>query len=49
VLGPVQKKAAVRKNNGGAKAEETPLAKKLLVPLILVALAYGINYYFTHQ
>lgn len=50
-LDGVPKKAAPKKvasATNGAAAEETPMFKRLLVPIVLVALAYGINYYFTH-
>ena len=40
---------AGRKTAGSAAAthEDTPVWKKLIVPLVLIALAYGINAYFS--
>jgi cytochrome b involved in lipid metabolism len=41
--------AAARKTAGSATGsrDETPVWKKLIVPLVLIALAYGINAYFS--
>jgi len=46
---PKKTKKVASVGGGGAAAqqqEDTPLLKKLIVPVVLVALAYGINYYF---
>ena len=42
------KKGSAPKKAGGANKEDESVIKKLLVPIVLVALAYGINYYFTN-
>ncbi len=41
--------ATTRKTAGSATTnhEDTPVWKKLIVPLVLIALAYGINAYFS--
>lgn len=38
---------AVSAPPGGAPQADVPLLQKVIIPVVLLALAYGVNYYFT--